>query len=235
MNTHSFFCRGAFWGCVFVASSHAYAGGEEEDGRYRFAVHENPYALVWVERVVPPERVAGQSSERCTVLLGVNSKGEKTAWPQDCSEPAAAASLDAARQWVYTHGDVRPGELYARFHVDFVFPADGEAFVQIPWHILETPPEVYADQLIVRSELLVRERRAVELSSTLRDAHPRPHTCSATVALSSNGAPRTITEVACPEAWTPSFLKSLRKWRWEKLRENGEPFEASTRVDVTFR
>ena len=240
MNVHSFFYGGLRWVCGLIAlgsGATAFASPEEGEGegQYRFAVHESPYATVWIERVVPAARLSLAQEARCTVLFGVNSLGEKTAWPQDCDEVSGAASLAAARHWVYEVGDVRPGELYARFHAEFVFAVEGEPYVQMPWHVLRTPPAVYPERLRIRSEIAVRERRAVELPEAVRDAHARPHACAATVALSSKGAPRSITEVVCPEAWTPTFVKSIRKWRWEKLRENGEPFEANARVVVTFR
>jgi hypothetical protein len=116
-----------------------------------------------------------------------------------------------------------------------VFPEGEDPFVQIARHILADEPKHYPTGLVARSEILVRNRRAVEIKPSLRDAYPGPRQCSAKVLVSANGQPKTISEVECPEEWTSAWVKSLRKWRWERLLENGVPFEASTTVVVTFR
>ena len=231
MNVHSFFyARLLALAVVGFSSASARASTDE-----RFAVHEAPYAEIWVDRFIRPVRVESQEVGRCVVLLGVNSKGEQTVWPQDCMQDLARASVASASQWSYAHGEVRAGEMYARFRAEFVFPEGEDPFVQIPWHILEEPPERYPAGLVVRSEILVRNRRAVVIKPSLRDAYPGPRQCSAKVLVSANGLPKDISEVDCPEEWTSAWVKSLRKWRWERLQENGVPFEASTRVVVTFR
>jgi len=237
MNAHSFFLMAAV---TLVSAGVASSAGAADEGALmpedeRFAVHEHPYAQIRVDGFARPVRVEGHEVGRCVVLLGVNSKGEQTAWPQDCAEDLARASVASAAEWSYAPGEVGPGEIYARFHAVFVFPEGEDPFVQIPWRILTESPNRYPTGLVARSEVQIRHRHVVEIKPSLREAYPGPRKCSARVLVSAKGLPKAITEVECPEEWTLVWVKSLRKWRWERLLENGVPFESSTTVTVSFR
>ena len=51
-----------------------------------FILYETPYAQVVVSAWAAGDAGAASDGSRCAVLFGVNSKGERTAWPKDCPE-----------------------------------------------------------------------------------------------------------------------------------------------------
>ena len=214
---------------MVLAASHAGEAVAEPARDALFVIHEEPYAEVIVNAWTAGARQDLDGERRCVVLFGVNSKGEQTAWPQDCSSDVKADAAAAAQRWRYRVGNVEPGEIFARFHATFVYPETGDPFVLMNNDVVAKPPERYPAGLIVRSRFQVTHRPALKLRGVTLESGER---CEVRVRVAANGKPTDVTATACPASMVSAVQTYVRKWRWAPLQENGEGFTGETTVVV---
>lgn len=197
-----------------------------------FILHETPYAQVVVSAWAAGDAGAASDGSRCVVLFGVNSKGERTAWPKDCPEAVQADALEAASRWRYLPGAVRKGEVFARFHATFVYPVDGAPFVEIPNDLVAQAPAVYPEGLVFRSRFKVVHRPPLKLRGVDLDTVTSGERCEAVVAVSSKGKPVSVDVTSCHPSLAEAVAKYVNGWRWAPLEENGQGFTGETTVVV---
>jgi len=166
------------------------------------------------------------------VLFGVNSKGERTAWPQECPTEVEAHAVAAAADWRFKPGEVRQGEVFARFHATFVYPVDGKPYVLLANDIVTRPPLEFPAGLVVRSGFVVTHRPPLRLRGVDLEEVPRGERCTARVEVSAKGRPNRVEVNACPEVLREAVADYVGKWRWAPLQENGQGFRGETTVVV---
>ena len=209
------------------ASANAQVGGDPA-----FVVHERPYAQVIVDAWSAGAAVGNDSLVRCSVLFGVNSKGERTAWPQACPPEVEADVRTVTDRWQYRVGEVGSGEVFARFHAVFVYPADAAPYVEIANEIVERPPESYPAGLVMRTGFNVLHRPPFRLRGVSMDQVPRGERCEVEVEVAANGKPQAVEVTSCPDLLQQAIGEYVRRWRWSPLEQNGEGFVGKTTVVV---
>jgi hypothetical protein len=182
-----------------------------------------------------PLPVPGESDRVCPMLFQTNSERLVWAWAEEgCPDEVRAAAEAAGNQFNLKHGEVQPGERYARFRGNLVFPADGgHVQLELPVDDLVTPPRdlpthvhTFADlQLLDRvPPKLPRAFATEDLSSQLM--------CELRVTVSRSGRADEVVPESCPDFLVPHAVKAVRKWRWRPPERDGQRVETVTRVSM---
>jgi hypothetical protein len=190
------------------------------------------FAEVGVYSMQLPREVSGDAEMRCEVLFGVNSKRFRTAWPQKGCEPAVMdAALDAAVTWNLMHGEIRQGDLYARFKAVFVFPVEGAPYVQIPAKHLASPIDELPEGIIA-----IRPLEAIKMvpPKLVKGDDLVAARCVIEAVVGGDGRPSDLVSLTCPEIYEKAALKAVSKWRWLPHEVNGVAQTTRTRVAVKF-